>query len=116
VIADVASGKELFRIKSSRKVSDPLLATLGFDLVPGGLKSVHDKKPITAADGRKLITDPKLQVVAGKTTLAVDDKLEDEPWDAGFVPKALVVTTRHKDLVDCEGGPRNFNVEIVPTP
>ena len=117
VIVDIATGKEVFRTSSSRKISDPLLATLGFDIVPGGLTALHEDKPITAADGRKLVTEPKLAVTAGKTSIDVQDKLTEQPWSAGFVPKALVVTTRHKDLEDCAGmGPRNFSVEIVPTP
>ena len=113
IVADAVTGKELLRLPSSRKVSDPILATLGFDVVDK-LGSLHDDKPITSKDGRKLVKEPKLQVVTAGKTIDID---AGDGWDVGFIPKALVVIAREKTSEDCSGeGPRNFHIEVTATP
>jgi hypothetical protein len=145
IIVDIASSKELLRLHTQtncgvdmesgkpdkacekkvasknaaeRKVADALLAQLGFEMVPGGLKNLSEENvKISAPDGRKLTTGDKLEVIAGKTRIDLGDKLSATPWSAAFVPKAVVVMTRDKVMEDCSGeGPRNLHLEMIATP
>jgi hypothetical protein len=107
--------KQAAATAARRKITDALLAQLGFDIVPGALVDAIDQQEIRAADGRKLLLGDTLKLVAGKT-------VRELPWEfevgaAGFVPKAVVAVYKVKVPESCEGdGAWQFRLAATRTP
>jgi hypothetical protein len=130
VIVELASGKEVLRLPTetvcdesgqyetpaetkkckkreaaagakNRKVTDALLATLGFENVKDAARDPRGDGPIKTPEG-KAFTMP-------------DDV--DDVWNLWFVPKYTVFEIRHKLVSDCAGtGDLHMEVTARPRP
>ena len=111
--------KEAAAAAPKLKVTDELLASLGFEIAPkafeDAIKDGEMKKQIVARDGRKLDTD-KMTIAKGKQTKAI--QLSGRPFGFAFVPGALVVMTRTgKHIARCEAdGNYRMSLEAFADP
>lgn len=119
--ADKACPKrEAAKAAPRRKVTDAILAQLGFDVVPKAFVTIwgsgDDKKEVVATDGRKLqVADGTISLVDRGTTteLAAPDRL----IAVGFVPHGVAIFGRTgKQLAACDAADGSYQIELSTAP
>jgi len=123
-IVDLVSGQEVLRLPAEhtcgesegkacarkqapitarqRKVADAILSQLGFDVVVDGYKDTADENTVVAKDGRKVVFDQGVKIIAGKLTKELVDL--DKVYGVAFVPKAVVIISKDVIHADEDGG------------